>query len=144
MLLTLARLSRYGFNRKSLTLDDFYRITEDERIIVLERDIDNSFYMCVDGHRFIVLSNRRSSPLEFLYTAFHELYHALMSPPGTTAAAFYHLRDSKDEYYADVFAAIAIIPKSEIGTTDLVTHCCCGFAQIIYDMRLNTFSTYGI
>ncbi len=144
MLSSLMKLSHYGFNQRALTLEDFYSICESEKITVLVENIVTSFYMSVDGQKFIVLSERMSE-LKTLFIAYHELYHALFGEDERTHAQFFDLQDSAEERAADAFAAVALIPSREIEHVKAVRiRCCCGFGKFIHDERIRVFQTYGI
>lgn len=143
MLLSLAKLSHYGFNQRALTIEDFYTICDSEKIKVLEKDIDSSFFMTFMGNKFIVLS-RKMTELKQRYVAFHELHHAMLGSESQNIACFFGLDDTPEEREANAFAAVAIIPRHSVGDVRIVTECCCGYGRIIYDERMRIFATFGI
>lgn len=141
-LITLAKLSIFGFNRRALNMKDFYQICETERIAVLHENIDSSFYMAVDDKKFIVLS-RKMTDLQQRFVAFHELSHHFSAGDGPTAC-FFDLDDSPAEEEANAFAAIALIPRAEVGDTAILDECCCGFGYKIYKHRMAAYQSYGV
>ena len=142
MLLSLARLSHYGFNQRALTLSDFYTICESEKIKVLEEDIDCSFFMTFRGRKWITLS-RKMTPLKTLFVAYHELHHAMLSPEMMTRVCFFGLDDTPEERSANMFAAVALIPRHEIADARIIENDC-EFAKVIYEQRVRVFQTYDI
>ena len=145
MLATLAKLSRYGFNQHSLTLEDFNKMCEAERIAVVYEDIDSSFYMEVDGRKFIVISKNLSS-FETIYTAFHELGHALLGRQSPIRACFFGLDDSPDEQLANNFATIAMMPLRSLHNARAFVESgkVSPLAARMCERRVWLFETYGI
>lgn len=143
MLLSLAKLSQFGFNQRPLSMDDFYKICEREEISVLHEDIDSSFYMVFAGKKFIVLA-KKLNWLQESYIAFHELAHAMCDPDIQSEACFFGVQDSPREREADAFAAIALIPRDKVDDTSFMDNCCCGIATKIYETRINLYERYGV
>ena len=145
MLNTLAKLSRVGFNRHSLTMDDFYKLCAHEDITVLFEDIDSSFYMKVDEFKFIVLSKKLSA-FETIYTAFHELCHAMLGQHQPVRACFFGLDDSEEEQLANDFATIAIMPQRGVCNTAafIETNGVSELAMRMYARRVWIYEHWGI
>lgn len=147
MLKIVAKLSRFGFNQHSLTLTDFHNICESELITVLYEDIDSSFYMEVDGHRFIVISAKLTA-LETIYTAFHELAHACLGEPRPTRACFFGLDESPvEEQMANDFATIALMPLRSVCNTQAFIEAhgaAAPLAKKMHRRRVWLFDNYGI
>ena len=111
MKLSLEKLEKYGFNRRELTLKDFYEICESESITVLEMDVPTSFYFSIAGLSFIVLKKNQRI-LQKTFSAFHELsHHFLHGGQSGENAFFFGLLENKAEFEADALATIALVPK---------------------------------
>ncbi len=102
------------WNRRSLTLDDFYRICRRERIKVHEIPLRVPGFYMVDRGRAHLYLNSSLRGMEFLLAAFHELgHHFLHAPPHRTVSYFYRQpANTKKEIEAQAFALIALIPDS--------------------------------
>jgi Zn-dependent peptidase ImmA (M78 family) len=145
MLNTLAKLSRVGFNRHSLTLNDFYSLCAAEQITVLFEDVDSSFYMKVDDFKFIVLSKKLTA-FATLYTAFHELAHAMIGRPEPVRACFFGLEESEEEQLANDFATIAIMPLRSVCNTEafIETNEVSELAAQMFKRRVWIFENWGV
>lgn len=139
MNLSLEKLSKYGFNQKALTERDFYRICEMEGVEVIEDPrVTNIFYMTFEGRPFIVLGNStKHRGVKRLFAMFHELAHHFLHSQRHAANAFYFgLVESKQEFEADAFAAIALIPARDLGKPEILDEYPRGFARKIYNDRI--------
>jgi hypothetical protein len=146
MFLSLATLAKYDFNKRRLTETDFYAICEQRSISVLELDVLTSFYIYhpkLDRKTIVLDCKLRGVAREF--AMFHELSHALLSSRlNDPQALFMGMCDTKEEYEADAFASIALIPRARLLDTSFVDDCCCGTADEIYEKRLHIYETYGV
>jgi Zn-dependent peptidase ImmA (M78 family) len=145
MLNTLAKLSHVGFNRHSLTRDDFRFLCEAEQITILFEDVDSSFYMKVDEFKFIVISNKLNA-FETIFTAYHELAHALLGTPEPVRACFFGLEESPEEQLANDFATIAIMPLRSVCNTGafIETNGVSELAMRMYERRVWIYDNWGI
>lgn len=144
MILSLKKLSRYGFNRRILTEADFYRICEMLRITVLEMDVSRSFYMSVGGKSFIVLAEKLKG-LKKTFVMFHELAHHFLHGARDRASAFYfNLLDDKNEFEADALALIALIPVSSLRSFDFLEEHPNRYARKLYKDRQRLYFLYGV
>ena len=149
MLTTLAKLSRFGFNQHSLTLEDFNTICQTERIAVVYEDVDSSFYMEVtlntEKRKFIVISKRLTA-FETIFTAFHELGHALLGTPSPARACFFGLDDTPEEQMANDFATIALMPLRSVCNTQafIESNEVSSLTERMHRRRLWLFEHYGI
>lgn len=144
MLLSLATLTKYRFNEKRLTEDDFYQLCHERGITVKELDVAQSFYFYVLGQEFIVI-DKKLTGLAREFDMFHELCHAYLSSRiEQPKVAFHGLIDSKEEVEADAFACIALIPRSQIDDISFTEGCCCGIAMWIYNRRRMIYKLYGL
>lgn len=104
----LERLKRFGWNRRILDLDDFYRLCKRERIATRTLDfrLVKGSYMMFDGAPVIFLkASLRESKLTEV--AWHEVGHYVYHAPGIQCYG----RHRKTETQADYVAACALIPK---------------------------------
>lgn len=98
------RFRQFGFNRRVLTLDDFYTICDREGILVCHLPMRwRGLFFYRRGKPVIVLSDRLRG-IELLYTAWHEYGHYLFHTPGCRGVY------DKTETEADMIATIALIP----------------------------------
>jgi hypothetical protein len=100
-------LARLGWNRRVLTLDEFYEACAHERIrviddAVLPRRRPGSFFYrrC---HPFIALDYRLRGPMRNL-VAWHEFGHALLHCTG------FYGHSAKSEFEARIISYVALIP----------------------------------
>jgi Zn-dependent peptidase ImmA (M78 family) len=110
MKLALAKLTRYGWNRRVLSEEDFYRICDKEGIEVIETPLVTAgFYMVFEEQPYIII-NANLRGVRRLHVAFHELAHHLLHAP--RSVGFYGLRkDHKSEREAEALALCALIPE---------------------------------
>lgn len=144
MKLSLKKLSTYGFNQRPLSEADFYRICEEEYIEIIERFQSNTFYMVIEGKPFIVIGTRKRG-LKRLYAMFHELaHHFLHAGRLLNEAFFYGQIENKQEFEADAFATIALIPYYKIGDFDFLEEHPNKFARRIFNDRKKIEFLFGI
>jgi Zn-dependent peptidase ImmA (M78 family) len=144
MILSLEKLTIFGFNQRILTEDDFHKICDCERITVLEMDVSSSFYMSVAGQAFIVLSKKLKG-LKKTFVEFHELaHHFLHGERNTTSAFYFNLLDSKNEFEADALALIALLPISSLSSFDFLEEHPNRYARKLYKDRQRLNFLYGV
>lgn len=149
MIFLSSRFRRYGWNERVFTEEDILRICRQEKIELVEHPISGfaGFYMTCRGRRFITVDSRLRG-VRRLYVLLHELaHHFLHSPPGASGAHFFRLRpDTKQEFEAEVFATVALLPEpllrrilAEGGDFDGE-----GFTRDIVEFRLKVLDRYGV
>lgn len=144
MLLSLALLSQYRFNRVRLTENDFYQLCHERDVTVLELDVSTSFYFWVLGKEFIVI-DKKLTGLAREFAMWHELAHCYLSSQiERPAVHFQGLVHSKEETEADAFACIALIPLPLIDDYSFVQDCCCGMAKWIFEKRRKIYELYKL
>jgi Zn-dependent peptidase ImmA (M78 family) len=149
MIFLSSRFRAYGWNKRAFTEEDVLRICRRERIELVDYPTSGSlgFYMTCRGRHFITVDSRLRG-VRRLYVLLHELaHHFLHAPPGAYAAHFFRLRpDSKQEYEAEVFAAVALLPEpllrriiAEGGDFEGE-----GFTRDVVEFRLKVLDRYGV
>ncbi|HRH44693.1 MAG TPA: ImmA/IrrE family metallo-endopeptidase [Pyrinomonadaceae bacterium] len=135
MNISLKKLIKYEFNRRSLTEQDFYHICEQEGITIIERYQSNCFYFTVEGVPFITIGTRKRG-LKRLFAMFHELSHYFLhSGKDPQEVFFFGLTETKQEMEADVFATIALIPFNKIDDYDFLDEHPNKFARRVFNDR---------
>ena len=107
-----------GWNERPLSEADFYRLCRRFRITVEEIPLRVSgFYYCVMGRHFIAIDSKLP-PRRKLFVMFHEFAHFLMHAPNTNETASYLGvgRPTRKEREADMFALVAMIPRTLLET----------------------------
>jgi Zn-dependent peptidase ImmA (M78 family) len=136
-----------GWNRRVFTEADFDRLCRRERIRVCEIPLSvGGFYMRARGRQFIYLDSRLRG-VRRLRAALHELGHYyLHAGAEPTSAFFYGLRpDAREEFEADAFAAVAMIPEPllrRLLAWEIEEEY--GYARDLINFRLKVLDTYGI
>src|SRR5438128_61842 len=114
-----ARRLRVGWGKRALTEADFHRMREQHGVLLLEVDNDEGrpwfglnwkgYYTTVDGRPVIVI-NKALRGIMRLRVLLHEFGHHLLHAPETC----FFSEDSveKGEVEAELFALVALIPKS--------------------------------
>jgi Zn-dependent peptidase ImmA (M78 family) len=144
MILSLAALTKYGFNERRLTEADFYEICHSRNIEVQELDVLASFYISILERETIVIDNKLTG-VKREFALFHELSHAFLSAQiNGPRVLFMGLCDSKEEHEADAFACIALIPQPNIEDTSFMDGCLSGFARKVFEKRIHLYQTYGL
>ena len=137
---------KIGWNRRSLTENDFYQLCRRFRVTVVEMPlVTNGFYYCVKGRHFIAISTRLPR-IEKLLVMFHEFAHFLMHSPDTnTTASFHGLgRKTRKEREADAFALCAIIPRCWMESHELSELIDEGFPAKILKERVQILEQLGL
>lgn len=140
---------RFGWNKRAFTEDDVLRICRRLKVQVVEYPLTGTpgSYMRVGGRAFITVDSRLRG-VRRLYVMLHELAHHLLHvPPDATVAYFFRLRPhTKQEFEAEVFAAVALLPEpllrriiSEGGDFEGE-----GFTRDIIEFRLKVLDRYGV
>lgn len=143
----LAKFSRFGWNTRSLTIEDFYLICRRERIKIVEMPLlVPGFYMVCKGKRFICIDSRLRG-VRWLHVAFHELAHHFLHAPAATASAnFFHVREEpKVKFEAEAFAIIAMIPEPLLRSMlagEIEDEY--GFPREMLEFRLKVLDLYGV
>lgn len=109
---------KIGWNRRSLDEQDFYRLCRRYKITVEEMPLRVSgFYYSVMGRHFIAIDSDLP-PGKKLFVMFHEFAHFLLHAPDRGATASFHGigRKTRKETEADLFAAVALIPREWLET----------------------------
>lgn len=105
-------VKKFGWNKRSLTEDDFARACKRFKIGVQLMPLTiKGFYYCVKGKHYIAIDSRLRG-LRKRITMFHELAHFLLHAPesGYTANFSGIKRNSKEEREADAFAWACVFP----------------------------------
>jgi Zn-dependent peptidase ImmA (M78 family) len=146
--LSFHRFAEFGWGRRVLTEEDFYRLCRREKIKVAEVPLRVlGFYMLCKGKAFIVVDSRLQG-VRRLYVSFHELAHYFLHVPAhATAAHFFRLRpDTKQEHEAEVFASVALLPEQRLARlldtpeNEWET----GFTTNMVEFRLKVLDMYGV
>lgn len=149
MLFLLEKFGPLGWNERAFTEDDLHRICRREKIRLVEYPISGSlgFYMTSGGRRFIT-SDSRLRGVRRLYVRLHELaHHFLHVPPRAAAAHFFQLRpDTKQEFEAEVFAVVALLPEPRLRQMLQLPaeEWEAGFTRDMVELRLKVLDLYGI
>ena len=109
---------KIGWNKRSLTEDDFYRLCRRFKITVQEMPLSVSgFYYCMKRRHFIAIDSKLTAQKK-LFVMFHEFAHFLMHVPDTGVTANFHGigKKTRKEIEADAFALCALIPQTWIET----------------------------
>jgi Zn-dependent peptidase ImmA (M78 family) len=140
---------RFGWNERAFTEEHALRICRRLKIKVIEYPLSGArgSYMKVGGRALITVDSRlRGVPR--LYVLLHELAHHLLHvPPDVTVAYFFRLRPhTKQEFEAEAFAAVALLPEPLLrrmlkGDEDFEE---AGFTKDIVELRLKVLSLYGV
>lgn len=145
MKFSLDKLTRYGFNSRALTEQDFYAICEAENIEVMEMYVSASFYMKVLGESIIVI-NKRLKGLKRLFAMYHELSHHFLhgGRDAETQALFFGLNESRNEVEADAMALIALIPLKALSNFDFLDENPTRYAKKLFKERQRLWFLYGV
>ena len=139
----------YGWNSRAFTGEDVLRICRREKVEMVEYRLTGShgLYMASRGRCFITVDSRLRG-VRRLHVLLHELaHHFLHVPPDAAAAHFFRLRpDTKQEFEAEAFAAVALLPEPLLRrllgeAADFETE---GFTKDIVEFRLKVLDLYGI
>ena len=109
---------KIGWNERPLTERDFYKLCRRHKIVVQEMPLQVSgFYYSMLGGHYIALDSRLP-PGKKLFVMFHEFAHYLMHAPDRGATASFHGvgRKTRKESEADLFAAVALVPRQWLET----------------------------
>jgi len=107
-----------GWNERPLSEADFYKLCRKFRITVEEIPLRVSgFYYCVMGRHFIAIDSKLPQRRK-LFVMLHEFAHFLMHAPNSNETASYHGvgRPTRKEREADMFALVAMIPRTWLET----------------------------
>lgn len=107
-----------GWNERPLTERDFYKLCRSRKIVVQEMPLQVSgFYYSMMGGHYIALDSKLP-PGKKLFVMFHEFAHYLMHAPDRGATASFHGigRRTRKESEADLFAAVALMPRDWLAT----------------------------
>lgn len=145
--LTKISALKCGWNERSLSEEDFYRLCRRHRVTVQEMPLRVSgFYYCMLGRHFIAINSRLRGHAK-LFVMFHEFAHFLMHAPdtGTTANFLGVGKKTRKEKEADLFALCAIIPKTRLAL-DLIEELIDeeGFTRELIYERIKLFHESGI
>jgi Zn-dependent peptidase ImmA (M78 family) len=105
-----------GWNERQFNEEDFYRLCRRYKAKPIEMPLKvPGFYMLCKGKSYIYTDSRLRG-FRRLHVAFHELgHHILHAPIASTRASFFRLKpNSKDEYEAEIFSAVALIPEPSL------------------------------
>lgn len=145
----LTKFEKLGWNRRAFTEADVYRICRREKVKIIEYPISGTlgFYMRCAG-RCIITVDSRLRGVRRVYVLLHELAHYFLHVPAeATAAHFFRLRpDTKQEFEAEAFAVVAVLPETLLRSTlaeggDFEEE---GFTRDIIEFRLKVLEMYGI
>lgn len=149
MIFLLDKFEHLGWNKGAFTEDDILRICRREKIELVEYPLSGSpgSYMRVGGRSIIAVDSRLRG-VRRLYVLLHELAHHLLHvPPDVTVAYFFRLRPhTKQEFEAEVFATVALLPEPTLRRIlaeggDFEAE---GFTRDIVEFRLKVLDRYGV
>ena len=128
-----------GWNRRILTLDDFYAQAEKENIIVREADIGTpGAYIRLCNHIIFLSSNLTTWKKALV--AWHEYAHFKLHPPGR----YHYLGErSKAEEEAQIFATCALVPEPFCQSGMDVVESEYGYPEILLKYRYWIYDRYG-
>lgn len=109
---------KVGWNQRRLTEADFYALCRRHKITVQEMPLRvGGFYYCLMGGHYIAVDSKLV-PDKKLFVMFHEFAHFLMHAPDRGVTANFHGigRKTRKESEADLFAAVALIPRTWLET----------------------------
>ena len=109
---------KVGWNQRRLTEADFYALCRRHKITVQEMPLRvGGFYYCLMGGHYIAVDSKLA-PDKKLFVMFHEFAHFLMHAPDRGVTANFHGigRKTRKESEADLFAAVALIPRTWLET----------------------------
>lgn len=138
---------RIGWNEKPLSEADFYRLCKRHKVAVEEIPLRvQGFYYCVMGRHFIAIDSKLP-PSKKLFVMFHEFAHYLMHAPNLSETASYHGvgKKTRKESEADMFALVALIPRTWLETRTLSELADDeGIPPEMLRERLELFERYGL
>jgi Zn-dependent peptidase ImmA (M78 family) len=149
MKILLDKFRPYGWNARAFTEEDVLHICRSEGIELAECQLTSSpgLYATTGGRCFIALDSRLRG-IRRLHVLLHELaHHFLHVPTDEPAAHFFRLRpDTKQEFEAEAFAAVALLPEPLLRrllseASDFEAE---GFTKDIVEFRLKVLDLYGI
>lgn len=136
-----------GWNKRVLTTKDFDTLCRRERIKTVEMPLRvPGFYMVCHGRRQIYLDSRLSG-VRRLEAGLHELgHHYLHAPSPTSSVRFFRLRpDTKEEWEADVFASVALMPATLFqAMTPSEVEEGYSYTREMVEFRLKVLKMYGV
>ena len=109
---------KVGWNQRRLTEADFYVLCRRHKITIQEMPLRvGGFYYCLMGGHYIAIDSKLA-PDKKLFVMFHEFAHFLMHAPDSGVTANFHGvgRKTRKESEADLFAAVALIPRTWLET----------------------------
>lgn len=140
----IEKYAHLGVNREFLTESDFLHICESEGIEIIETAGRFSWYMTVENQPFIVLP-RRLRGLRRLFAAFHELAHHFRHYGHAPNQVFFHgLTSDKEEFEADGFATVCLVPKAALESYDFLEDHPNRFARQLFKNRQKLEFLYGV
>ena len=127
MRLITEKLNRLGvgWNERSLTETDFYRLCKRFKVNVVEMPLrTDGFYYRVKGRDYIAIDSRLTGARKLL-VQFHELAHFLLHTPESGATANFHGvgRRTRQEREADAVALCSLIPRHRLESHELTEIC---------------------
>lgn len=130
-------LNAFDWNKRILTLDDFYTACEDEGVFVFDTDMYwRGLFLYVDGAPVIALNERLRGHQRTL-VAWHEFGHYAHHYPGSFG------RERKTEKEADVIAHVALIPAFLLHLPDGELHDMFGYSLELIEKRVEIFRKYN-
>jgi Zn-dependent peptidase ImmA (M78 family) len=149
MLFLNSIFSELGWGERALEEEDVLRILRREKIKLAEYPISGSlgFYMASAGRHFITVDSRLRG-VQRLHVILHELAHYYLHVPAhATAAHFFRLRpDTKQEFEAEAFALVALLPEPKLrrllATPEEEWEP--GFTAEMVEVRLKVLQLYGV
>lgn len=145
----LAKFAGLGWNRRALTETDALRICRREKIKIVEYPLSGtlgSYFRCA-GRDYITVDSRLRG-VRRLYVLLHELGHYFLHvPPDTAAAYFFRLKpDTKQEFEAETFAVVALLPEPMLRRllASSEEEWEAGFTGEMIEFRLKVLDRYGV
>lgn len=109
----MEKLSRYGWNEREQTEDDFYQICEDEKVLVFEFEMRRAGMYGVCEGVPVILLNKNLRGVKKLEVAFHELGHHFFHSPAM--CLYTRNLTRRHQMEAQVVAVVALMPKTKLG-----------------------------
>jgi len=133
-----SQLHALGWNRRVLTLDDFYTACEAEHITVFDVAMHwQGLFLYFEGKPIIALNVRLRGNQRTL-VAWHEFGHYCYHYPGSFG------RQRKTEREADIIAHVALIPAFLLNLPDGELQEMFGYSSELISARIAIFRQYNL
>lgn len=149
MIFLIERFNELGWGVRALGERDFARVCGREKLEVVEYPISGAhgLYIRCCGRSVIAVDSRLRG-VGRLIVLWHEVaHHFLHVPPHVTAAHFFRLRpNTKQEFEAEVFSSVALLPEPKLRRMLAAApeEWEPGFTQEMVEFRLKVLELYGV